>query len=91
MKVQLLRAWPRRFDEVWLDLPEGARVADALVAAGWSDDPEVVGHAVFGQRVDRASVLHEGDRLELLRPLQADPKQARRERVEEARRTQGRR
>ena len=91
MRVQVLRAWPRRFDAVWVDLPDGAKVADALAAAGWGDDPEVVAHAVFGQRVDRASALREGDRLELLRPLEADPKQARRERVAQARRAQGRR
>jgi putative ubiquitin-RnfH superfamily antitoxin RatB of RatAB toxin-antitoxin module len=91
MKVQLLRAWPRRFEAVELELPEGARVGDALAAAGWDEDAQVVGYAVYGQRVERTAVLRDGDRLELLRPLEADPKLARRERVEQTRRQQGKR
>jgi putative ubiquitin-RnfH superfamily antitoxin RatB of RatAB toxin-antitoxin module len=90
MKVQLLRAWPRRFEALELELPAGARVEDALVAAGWGQDPDVVGYAVFGQRVERDALLGEGDRLELLRPLQADPKAARRQRVETRRQQGGR-
>ena len=81
MKVELLRAWPRRFERAEVELPEGSRVADALSACGWADDPEAVAHAVFGVRVERDAVLHEGDRIELLRPLQADPKDARRRRA----------
>jgi uncharacterized protein len=86
MKVEVLRAWPRRFERIELDLPEGASVRDAVTAAGWGADAEVVAYAVFGQRVDQEAVLREGDRIELLRPLQADPKEARRQRVEEKRR-----
>ena len=85
-----MRAWPRRFEVVDLVLPVGARVADALQAAGWAEDAEVVAFAVFGQRVERETELHDGDRLELLRPLEADPKLARRQRVE-TRRQQERR
>lgn len=81
MRVELLRAWPRRFERAEVDVPEGSRVADALSACGWDEDPEAVAHAVFGERVERDAVLHEGDRIELLRPLQADPKEARRRRA----------
>lgn len=81
MKVELLRAWPRRFERAEVDLPEGSRVADALAASGWADDSDVVAHAVFGVRVDRDALLRDGDRIELLRPLQADPMQARRRRA----------
>ena len=69
-----------------LELPDSASVGDALAAAGWGNDPEVVAYAVFGQRVELATLLRDGDRLELLRPLLADPKEARRQRVEERRR-----
>lgn len=82
MKVQLVRAWPRRFKAIELELPDGATVGDALSAAGLEQDAETVAHAVFGVRVERDTVLREGDRLELLRPLQADPKAARRRRAE---------
>ncbi len=82
MKAEVVRAWPRRFEAVTLELPEGATVADALSRAGLESDPETVAHAVFGVRVTRDTVLRDGDRLELLRPLQADPKDARRRRAD---------
>lgn len=82
MKVELLRAWPRRFERVEVELPEGASVADALSKAGWSEDAETVAWSVFGVTVTSQTVLTDGDRVELLRPLQADPKEARRRRAE---------
>jgi putative ubiquitin-RnfH superfamily antitoxin RatB of RatAB toxin-antitoxin module len=66
-------------------LPDGATVADALEqaraqAAGlevpWNSD---VG--VFGELCDRAAVPRDGDRIEIYRPLKADPKVSRRERA----------
>ncbi|HEX5662429.1 MAG TPA: RnfH family protein, partial [Xanthomonadaceae bacterium] len=36
---------------------------------------------VFGERVEPTHRLREGDRVELLGPLQADPKEARRRRA----------
>ncbi|MGH8076489.1 MAG: RnfH family protein [Lysobacter sp.] len=82
MKVELLRAWPRRFERKQLELPPGSSVADALTAAGLVDDPETVAYAVYGVRVDPQTVLREGDRIEMLRPLQIDPKDARRRRAD---------
>lgn len=79
--VEVVRAWPRRFEATTLALPEGATVADAVAAAGWSADPELVAFAVHGQRVDAATPLRAGDRVELLRALLADPKDARRRRA----------
>lgn len=86
MKIELLRAWARRFEQAEVQLPEGATVRDAVVAAGWGADPETVAYAVFGQRVEDDAPLRDGDRVELLRPLLADPKDARRQRVEDRRR-----
>lgn len=82
MKIELLRAWPRRFERKQLELPPGSCVADALSAAGVADDAETVAYAVFGVRVERQTLLQEGDRIELLRSLQADPKEARRRRAD---------
>lgn len=84
MKVEVVRAWPRRFDAVALELDEGACVEDALRAAGLADDLETTGYAVFGVRVTVDTRLRDGDRLELLRPLQADPKESRRRRAQQA-------
>jgi len=58
-------------------LPEGATVEDALKASGWGLEA-FAGVAIFGERVERDVRLHDGDRVELLRPLLIDPKDARR-------------
>jgi putative ubiquitin-RnfH superfamily antitoxin RatB of RatAB toxin-antitoxin module len=86
MHVTLVRAWPGRFDEVGVELAAGACVGDALAAAGWALDGEFVALAVFGQAAEPGTPLHAGDRVELLRALQLDPKQARRLRAEGAKR-----
>ena len=80
MNVEVVLAWPRRFESVRLDLPEGATVGEAIERSGLALDA-VVAIAVHGLRVERDAPLREGDRLELLRPLQADPKEARRRRA----------
>lgn len=77
MKISVVRAWPRRHECVELDVPAGATVADALVLAGWSADAV----AIHGVRAVHAQALAEGDRIEVLRPLEIDPKQARRRRA----------
>jgi putative ubiquitin-RnfH superfamily antitoxin RatB of RatAB toxin-antitoxin module len=77
MRVEVVRAWPRRHDSRRLDLPAGATVADALAACGVEGEPV----AVFGERAKPDRVLVEGDRVELLRPLMADPKETRRRRA----------
>lgn len=82
MRIELVRAWPQRHESRWLDLAEPATIADALQAAGWALDQEFVGLAVFGVAVTLDTSLHDGDRVELLRGLQMDPKQARRLRAE---------
>jgi putative ubiquitin-RnfH superfamily antitoxin RatB of RatAB toxin-antitoxin module len=81
-----------------LRLPAGSTAADALAAArgrmavdamtrmpqsSW-DSAEC---GVFGQPCDRGQVLQDGDRLELYRPLQVDPRESRRNRVQAARRS----
>jgi len=66
-------------------LADGATVADALeqaraqvagIEVPWNAD---VG--IFGELCDRAAVPRDGDRIEIYRPLKADPKESRRERV----------
>lgn len=86
VQVEVVYALPERCWRVPLTLPEGATVADALAAAAMeSRVPGLVLDfarlAVFGQKAGPATVLHDRDRVEILRPLQADPKQARRERA----------
>ncbi|MDX2219971.1 MAG: RnfH family protein [Burkholderiales bacterium] len=80
MKIDLVRAWADRHDAVTLTLVEGATVADALTAAGWDIAPDVpVG--IWGKGQGRDRTLRDGDRVEIYRPLVADPKTARRKRA----------
>ena len=80
LRVQVVRAWPRRFEAVELALPPGATVADAVAASGF-DTGEISGFAIHGERAAGSTMLRDGDRVELLRPLQVDPKEARRRRA----------
>lgn len=80
MRVDVVLALPRRHVSVTIALPDGATVADAVQASGVPVDG-ILGYAVFGERVEPAMPLRDGDRVELLRPLQADPKDARRRRA----------
>lgn len=66
--------------EIAVQLPVGACLADALVASGLSIAPHVE-CGIWGQPSPRTRVLQMGDRVEVYRPLLADPKQARREPV----------
>lgn len=81
---------PREVLEWTVDVPEGATVLDALAASGWNDAagvsrPAQVEFGIWGRRCGAGQPVREGDRVEVYRPLVADPKVARRERF----RTQG--
>src|SRR5262245_61976389 len=87
-------ALPERQWQWQLTLPDAATVADALAAARaqaagieapW--DGEV---GIFGALCDRNAVPRDGDRIEIYRPLRADPKESRRARVEAGRRARDR-
>jgi putative ubiquitin-RnfH superfamily antitoxin RatB of RatAB toxin-antitoxin module len=81
IRVDIVRAWPHRHESLRLELPDGATVGDALAASGWDSDGDCAGLAVFGVRATRAQALADGDRVEVLRGLRADPKDARRRRA----------
>lgn len=81
MKVEVIRAWARRHETVVVELPENADVADAVRASGFSDLSQETAYAIFGVVAAGDTPLREGDRVELLRPLQIDPKDARRRRA----------
>lgn len=70
---------------VELRLPSGTTVAEAVarsgLVAGYGLDPATFAFAIFGQRAKADTPLADGDRVEITRPLPADPKHARRERA----------
>ena len=85
LAVEVVYALPDRHWSVRLTLPEGATVADALKLARMPErvpglDMATLGIGIYGQRAGPETRLHDGDRIELLRPLLIDPKQARRRR-----------
>ena len=82
--VEIVVAWPDRSESRVIALPEGTSAIEASRASGLDDAYAVAGMAVFGRRVGGAIVLQDGDRLELLRALTIDPKEARRRRAETA-------
>jgi putative ubiquitin-RnfH superfamily antitoxin RatB of RatAB toxin-antitoxin module len=84
VRVEVVRAWPRRHESVTVELRPGATLSAAIAASGF-DLEGIVAYAVFGERVAQDAELHDGDRVELLRPLQADPKEARRRRAQKGR------
>jgi putative ubiquitin-RnfH superfamily antitoxin RatB of RatAB toxin-antitoxin module len=77
MRIEVVLARPERAEVVELDLPPGATVRDALAASGIRGNQ--VG--IFGRRVTIDTLLADGDRVEIYRPLAVDPKEARRRRA----------
>lgn len=80
IRVEVIRGWPRRHESRALILPAGATVAEALARAAFEGEAPAA-LAVFGEVVAPERVLADGDRMELLRPLRLDPKEARRRRA----------
>jgi len=86
LRVTVAVALPDRQEVVAVELADGATVADALAAARL--DERFPGLAVgsmpvglWSRRCDPATPVRDGDRVELYRPLQADPKAMRRARA----------
>ena len=79
MHIEVVNATGTDIDVRAVELPAGATVGDAVDAAGFDAGWDALG--VFGEVVDRAHVLQEGDRVDLLRPPLIDPMEARRQRA----------
>lgn len=80
MRVEVVLALPREQRTARVELAGPATVADAVAASGLPLQG-IDGYAVYGVRVAGDAPLRDGDRVELLRPLQLDPKEARRRRA----------
>lgn len=86
-----------------VDLPTEATVADALTTArGFAADTrttrgtrveieripwDTAPVGIFGEPCDRQTIPVDGDRIEIYRPLQSDPRERRREKVRRDRRS----
>jgi len=78
LRVEVIEAVAHRHERVALELEQGATVRTALAAAGRTGMPAV---GIHGRRVGLDARLADGDRVEIYRPLRADPKAARRRRA----------
>ena len=90
IRVEVVHALATRLISVTVTVPDGATVRDAVVASGIAGaagltiaDLECVG--IWNRVATPDRVLSDGDRVELHRPLIADPKDARRLRAKSAR------
>ncbi|OFZ99891.1 MAG: hypothetical protein A2Z64_06235 [Betaproteobacteria bacterium RIFCSPLOWO2_02_67_12] len=80
LKVEVVHALPGLQRVVALELEEGASALDAVRAAGIG--APYASLAIYGQKIEPGTKLRDGDRIELLRPLAADPNAARRRRAQ---------
>ena len=84
IRVEVVYALPQAEDAVTVTLAHGATAAEAVRRSGiLARHPEIRLErlGVFGKPVTAATALEDGDRLEIYRPLAADPKEARRRRA----------
>lgn len=89
ISVEVVYALPEKQYLQKVSVTEGATVEQAIVASGIMRlRPEIdlasnkVG--IWSRAVKLQDVLHDGDRVEIYRPLIADPKALRRQRAEKA-------
>lgn len=88
--VEVAYALPSDQRLISLDLPPGATAREAIRHSGllaeFPDlDPAESGIGIFSQPVDLDTALNDGDRVEIYRPLQVDPKTQRRARARKQR------
>lgn len=84
MRIEVVYALAHEQRRVSLDLPRDCTVLEAVQASGLLRplsqlEPGCVG--VWGRQVSAETGLRDGDRVEIYRPLIADPKEIRRKRA----------
>ena len=86
--VELVYALPTEQILLKSEVPKGTTIAEAVKLSGILDkfpeiDLEKGRFGIFGKLSKVDTVLREKDRIEIYRPLIADPKEVRRKRAEE--------
>ncbi|RMG29127.1 MAG: RnfH family protein, partial [Gammaproteobacteria bacterium] len=89
--VEVAYARPERQAVLELEVPAGTTAIEAVRQSGILSlfpeiDLEKQDLGVFGKLVKKDAVLRDGDRVEIYRPLIADPKEVRRRRAAEGKR-----
>lgn len=85
LHIEVAYAEPGRQFLRALELPVGSVIADAITCSGieaeFEVDAEKLAVGIWSKVATRQTVLADGDRVELYRPLKVDPKDARRARA----------
>ena len=91
MVVEVAYAQPHKQKIVTLNVPEGTSMLDAVRLSGMDQhfpelDLESAPLGIFGKAVPKPAerVLQSGERVEIYRPLIADPKEVRKQRAAKA-------
>jgi len=88
INIEVVYALPHEQTLLRKNVPAGTTVADAIQASGiLQKHPEIdlssSKMGIFGKLTKADAVLRDKDRIEIYRPLIADPKEVRRKRAEE--------
>lgn len=86
LEVQVVYALPDRQKVYSIRVPAGTTIADAVRTSGVLEECPAIELAavklgVYGHKAAPDQVVRAGDRIEIYRPLMADPKVVRRERA----------
>lgn len=86
IRVEVVLAMPERQELVALDVEAGTTLAEAIELSGLPEkfegfELDLNNVGIFGHKTDQQQVLQAGDRVEIYRPLIADPKEVRRQRA----------
>jgi len=87
MRVEVVYALPQQQERVLLDLAADSTVLEAIEASGLLQrllQIELGRVGIWGRPASPDTRLRERDRVEIYRPLTADPKEARRKRAARA-------
>jgi putative ubiquitin-RnfH superfamily antitoxin RatB of RatAB toxin-antitoxin module len=92
IRIELAYAPTGEVELVSLTVSESTTVGEAIKQSGLCNrypdlDLDTVKTGIFGKLCSLDTLLHEGDRIEIYRPLRADPKEARRTRALRQKRT----
>jgi putative ubiquitin-RnfH superfamily antitoxin RatB of RatAB toxin-antitoxin module len=83
-EVEIVFALPDRQSLQSIPVASGETVADVVAKSGLREDyPEIeidsLAVGIWGREADRTQHVKEGDRIEVYRPLEMDPREARRQ------------
>ncbi len=89
ISVEIVFALPTKATTLTVEVTQGTTAEQAVIQSGIIDkcpeiDPTALTLGVWNRTVKAHYELKDGDRIEIYRPLIADPKDARRKRAEKA-------